>query len=103
MSGGGVMGTLEGEVSGEASVEKGDCLRRMERSSDSRGEQGGGLRVRPFPLRRSGDEDGEDRCRRDGGGDDVISSITSLSKERSKSSTGLTGSSSMSECSSVIG
>lgn len=39
--GGGVIGTLVGEVSGEASVEKGDCRRRMERSSEGREEQGG--------------------------------------------------------------
>lgn len=101
-SGGGVTGVLAGEVSGEASVEKGDCLKRMERSSEGLEETGGGLRVRPFPRREKGGGLGEERCRREGGGDDeVISSITSMSKEGSRSSTGLTGSSSCS--SSVIG
>lgn len=95
-SAGGVTGALTGEVSGEASVENGDCLRRMERSSKGL-EEGGGLRVRVLPLRaKVGGGDGEGRCKREGGGDAAINSITSISKEGSKSSTGLTGSSSTS-------
>lgn len=85
--GGGVIGTLVGEVSGEASVEKGDCLRRMERSSEGL-EEGGGLRLRPFPRRETGGGLGEDRF------EGVIRSITSMSKEGSRSRTGLTSSSS---------
>lgn len=96
MSGGGVTGVRAGEVSGEASVEKGDCLSRMERSSEGLEEQGGGLRIRPFPLREGARELGEDRFRREGGGEDVISSITSMSKEDPRSNTGLTGLSSSS-------
>lgn len=88
------MGALVGEVSGEASVEKGDCRRRMERSSEGLEEQGGGRRVRPFPLWGKGRGLGEARCRSEGGGDaELISSITSMSSDGSISSTGLTDSS----------
>lgn len=91
--GGGVIGVLVGDVSGEASVEKGDCLRRMERSSEGP-EKGRGLRERPFPRWESGGVLGEDRR------EDVIRSITSMSKEGSSSRTGLTSSSSISDWSS---
>lgn len=100
-SGGGVMGALVGDVSGEASVEKGDCLSRMERSSEGLVMEGGGLRERPFPRREKGGGLGEGRCSREGGGEvEVISSITSRSREGSRSITGLTGSSSASDWSS---
>lgn len=100
-SGGGVMGALVGDVSGEASVEKGDCLRRMERSSEGLAMEGGGLRERPFPRREKGGGLGDGRCSREGGGEEeVISSITSRSREGSRSITGLTGSSSASDWSS---
>lgn len=87
--GGGVIGTLAGEVSGEASVEKGDCLKRMERSSEGLEKLTGGLRLRTFP-----------RCKKGGGlREDVIRSITSMSKEGSSSRTGVTcSSSSISDC-----
>lgn len=92
--GGGVIGILVGEVSGEASVENGDCLKRMERSSEGPEEQGGGLRERPFPRRERGGGLREERC------EDVIRSITSMSKAGSKSKTGLPSSSSISDWSS---
>lgn len=94
--GGGVTGVLAGEVSGEASVEKGDCLRRTERSSEGREERGGGLKLRPFPRQENGGGTGQDRCRRDRGVEQDIRSITSSSKEGSRSRTGLMGGSSSS-------
>lgn len=95
-SGGGVMGTLFGDVSGEASVENGDCLSRMERSSSGLELHWRVLNVRPLPRRWKCIVGllGEDRVSSDGGGDaDDISSITSISRLGSSSSTGLTASS----------
>lgn len=89
-------GTLFGEVSGDASVEKGDCLRRMDRSSTGLELQGGvALRGRDFSRREKGGELFGERLRSEGGGEEeVIRSITSLSKVESMSSTGLNDSSS---------
>lgn len=74
-------GVLAGDVSGEASVEKGDILRRMDRSSEGREEQGGALRPLPFPLQENRAELEEEN---------FINSITSMSKLGSRSRTGLT-------------
>lgn len=92
-------GVLAGDVSGEASVEKGDILRRMDRSSEGREESGGALRLRPFPLRENRPELEEESC---------INSITSMSKVGSRSRMGLTRVSSStfnwcSDCCSPIG
>lgn len=75
--GGGVRDTLMGEVSGEASVEKGDCLRRMDSSSNGGTERGGGLRLRILSGGgvREGGRQGEAL-----GDDELISFITSTSK-----------------------
>lgn len=69
-------GVRAGEVSGDASVENGDCRRRMDRSSEGRDQEGRGLRLRHFPLREAG------------GAAEVISSITSMSRDWSRSRIG---------------